>query len=55
MASLKEWWEFFSDSNVKWTFGVMMFLLWVVAIVWMAALNMVNSDDPQTQIERVTE
>jgi hypothetical protein len=28
------WWEFFSDADVKWTFGVMMFLCWAITLAW---------------------
>ena len=49
MATLKEWWEFFSDPDVKWTFGFMMVVCWVAAFVWLSvkvvALDSFPSDD----------
>jgi len=42
---LKRWWEFFSDTDVKWTVGAMMFLCWIVALMWLMFSSVANAPD----------
>jgi len=41
----KRWWEFFSDADVKWTAGAMMFLCWMIVLAWLSFSIIANAPD----------
>ena len=47
----KEWWEFFSDRDVKWTFGVMMFICWIIVLAILTFYNIINGASTPTDQE----
>jgi len=51
MASWKEWWEFFSDRDVKAMWIAVMVMCWVLVLSLMFAFDMLNKDAPPSNTE----
>lgn len=41
----KRWWEFFSDSDVKWTAAAVMVMLWMLVIAWLTFQAVLSAPD----------